>query len=131
MDVLSLETLAEHNFFLSLCLKNAGLFDQWTHVGAINLEHPVINVDETNTGGVTPSATPSEANKKWYWVNSGNRVKYEMLWGFAQPDNGKPRPNQYCLSVGKYIDKLGNVFMFGFNDLDCFGTYEFKFICQK
>lgn len=103
MDVLSLETLDEANHFLALCKQNSGYFDQWTHIGAITLY---------------PKSTNS-----WYWVNSGKRVTYHLRFGPGQPDNAGGR--ELCLSIGKDPQN------FFFNDLNCYGSHEFKFICQK
>lgn len=108
MDAVSLETKAEEQNFLVMCYNNAALFDQWTHIGGISL--------------VAKSTT------SWFWVNSGNRISYPMAWMPDQPDfgHGNPLVIEYCLSIGKMA---GNVF--GFNDINCFGYNEFKFICQR
>lgn len=103
MDTLSLETLEEANHFLALCQQNAGFFDQWTHVGAI--------------------ALAAKSTNFWYWVNSGKRITYPMKFLPGQPDNAGGR--ELCLSIGK--DPSG----FRFNDLNCYGNHDFKFVCQK
>lgn len=102
MEFLSLETLQESNNLLSLCDQNIHLFDQWTHVGGLT--------------------TVPKSKDHWYWMTSGNKVNYSLKFGIGQPDNAGG--NEMCLSIGK---QPGNFF---FNDVNCYGMHQFKFICQ-
>lgn len=103
MEFLSLETLEEANFFLILGDKNIAHFDDLTHVGA--------------------TTTVGRSSDKWYWVNSGKRVDFTLKFAPGEPNFGGNV--EFCLSVGKYP---GN---FMFHDLNCYGAYEKKFVCQK
>ena len=102
MEFASLETKAEADHFLGLCDKNIALFtDDYTHIGAITM------VGKTD----------------WYWVNSGKKVDYPIKWMVGQPDFYAA--NEFCLTVRKTPGD------FSFNDLNCYGAFESKFICQK
>ena len=102
MDVLSLDSESEANYFLNLLNKKASWFDQYTHVGGMTLK-----------GG---------SRSEWYWVNSGARINYPIKWGKGEPDNDS---GEYCLS----IVKSGNNFYF--NDIMCEKGSNLKFICQR
>lgn len=82
--------------------QNIHLFDQWTHVGGLT--------------------TVPKSKDHWYWMTSGNKVNYSLKFGSGQPDNAGG--NEMCLSIGK---QPGNFF---FNDVNCYGMHQFKFICQ-
>jgi len=103
MEFVSLDTLAEADNMFNLCQSVADKFDHQTHVGAITIEPQNVNT--------------------WYWVNSGNRVDYDMKFDklYNNPDNSGGI--EYCLSLIKRTD-------FSFNDLACYGHHETKFICQ-
>lgn len=103
MEFLSLETLEEATFFLALSDKNIAHFDDLTHIGA------------TTTVGRNPD--------KWYWVNSGKRIDFNLKYAPGEPNFAGNV--EFCLSVGK---NPGN---FMFHDLNCYGAYEKKFVCQK
>lgn len=100
MEFLSLETLQESNHLLSLCDQNIHLFDVWTHVGGLT--------------------TVPKSKDDWYWITSGNKVNYSLKFGAGKPDNN----NEMCLSIGKKPED------FFFNDINCYGIDQMKFICQ-
>jgi hypothetical protein len=101
MEFVSLETRAEADFFFGLCEKNIAHFDDYTYVGGIT------------TVGKTG----------WHWVNSGKRIDYAMKWLANEPNFYAN--NEFCLAIQK---KPAD---FSFIDLNCFGVYESRFICQK
>lgn len=101
MEFLSLETKSEADFFFGLCEKNIAHFTD----------------EYTHVGAMTMTGKTD-----WYWVNSGKRVDYQMKWFAGQPDFYAS--NEFCLAIKKWGD-------FSFNDLNCFGAYESKFVCQK
>ena len=104
MEILSLDTADEFdNFNDEIFKSNENLFEQWTHIGGITLA--------------------SKSTTRWYWVNSGNRINYQMQFLPGMPDN--PSGNEFCLSFGKTQNGLL------YNDIDCYAQYEFKFICQQ
>lgn len=102
MEFLSLESLKESDNLLQFCAKNPALFDQWTHIGGLT--------------------TVPKSQTEWYWVETGKKVDFGLKFGAGQPDNAGG--NEFCLSLGKLP---GN---FIFNDINCFGMHQFKFICQ-
>lgn len=65
----------------------------------------------------------------WFWINSGNKIDYDLFWCENQPD-GMSKPhwgNEQCLSIT--IDK--KVKKLGFNDVFCNRYETAKFVCQK
>lgn len=60
MDFVSLETAHEADSFLEICKNNAAFSPQYVHVGALTM---VLK-------------SPNE----WFWVNSGNRITYQIKW---------------------------------------------------
>lgn len=108
MEFVTLETEAELKEFLDICKRNAGLFEDWTHVGALTLEGKSID--------------------KWYWVTSGRRVDYKIPFSNGQPDFSDGV--ELCLSLGK---KSTNDFFF--NDIYCTAGpkdfRDFKFVCER
>jgi hypothetical protein len=102
MEFVSLETKSEADYFLSVCDKNIAQFtDEYTHIGGMTM------VGKTG----------------WHWVNSGKRIDYQLKWLSGQPDFYAA--NEFCLSIHK---RAGD---FSFNDLNCFGAFESRFVCQK
>jgi hypothetical protein len=102
MEIVSLDTKAEADFFLGVCDKNIAQFtDEYTHIGAMTM------VGKTG----------------WHWVNSGKRIDYQMKWLAGQPDFYAA--NEFCMGLVKRGTD------FSFVDLNCFGIYETKFICQR
>lgn len=107
MDVVSLESKNESEYFLNLCKRNARYIDDdFAHIGGMSLGQPT-----------------DDRYEQWYWVSSGARVDYPLSFGPNNPDN--IGDDEYCLSVQKLP---GNIFFF--NDINCNGLYEVKFICQ-
>lgn len=103
MEIVSLETLNEANSFFTLCDKNIGLFEEFTHVGGF-----------TSVG---------KSLDKWYWVNSGRRIDFPLKFAPNQPDFAGNA--EFCMSV---VKRPGG---FVFSDVYCTTYYENKFICQK
>lgn len=105
MEFVSLETLREANHFSQLCEPNAQLIERWTFVGGI--------------------ATVAKSKTSWYWVNSGNRIDYDLKFAPGQPDNANN--NEMCLSIG-FVSGNASLNLI-FNDLPC-STVVTRFICQ-
>lgn len=104
METLSLETESEALSFLDLCHRNKDVFDVHTLIGGITTEEKSLD--------------------KWYWLSSGRRIDYSIPFGPGEPNfAGKV---EFCLGVTKYTTND-----FKFNDVDCSGTSQRKFICQR
>lgn len=82
------------------------LFTEWTHIGGMTLN-----------GG-------SNKNTDWYWVEKQQQIAYKMEWAPYEPNhyNGL----QWCLSLGPKTNSI-----FSFDDINCQGQHEEKFLCQK
>lgn len=61
---------------------------------------------------------------KWYWAISGKRIDYPIPFGANEPNNVDNK--EFCFSVAKYPDNN-----FWFNDIECNGIVERKFICER
>lgn len=106
MEFAALNTLTEYEFIRTKMTENSHLFTEWTHIGAM------------------AAKAGSSANTDWFWVETNEPLSYSMNWRSHLPDNANGV--QFCLSIGP---KNGNVFRF--DDINCFGAHEEKFICQK
>lgn len=101
MELLTLDTLDEFQKFKTLCGANKQLFDRYFHIGGLT--------------------TIAKSKTEWYWVNSGNKVNYEMSWLSKEPNNYNNR--EMCLTFAK--DPTG------FNDIACYNASELNFVCQS
>jgi len=101
-DILTLDTLDEMNTVSSLCEQNRDMFGAYTHIGGM--------------------ASVGKSNTDWYWVTTNQKVSYNMPWHNGQPDHYGN--NEWCLTLAKDS-------RFKFNDINCFGSWEEKFICQS
>lgn len=100
-DVVSLDTLEEMEAVADMCEENKNLFGWFIHIGGV--------------------ASTSKSKTDWYWVNSNEKVSYDMLWQNGQPDFSGS--NEWCLTLEKSSK-------FKFNDIPCHGSWEEKFICE-
>jgi hypothetical protein len=102
MGFLSLDSKEEAYHFLVIYERNAALFDQYTHIGAV--------------------ASFAKTLTDWYWVENAEKANFTINFLPGQPDNYGG--NELCLvlmtSGGSYY----------FNDLKCYENYIFKFVCQ-
>lgn len=103
MQLVSLDSDAEALHFLSLFVDNSPLFDQFTHLGG------VASIPKTST--------------EWFWVENTKKVNFTLVFGNGLPDNYGG--NEVCLTLG-YTSNT-----FYFNDLKCYESYIFKFVCQS
>ena len=87
MDILSLDSEDEANFFLDRIKLHAGSTHANTHVGAMAY--------------VVGSRT------EWYWITSGNKINYPIKWGTGEPSGTNVQ--SVCLVVRK---QAGNNFFF-------------------
>ncbi|CAG9802947.1 unnamed protein product [Chironomus riparius] len=103
LEFASADTLDEATTLVSFVKNNSG----YVYVTAL-------------IGGLT--LTP-KSKTDWYWVNSGNKVAYDIPWYVTQPNNYEGK--EQCLGIGRgYKDK------FDFHDYKCMGE-DLTFICQK
>lgn len=58
-----------------------------------------------------------------YWVGKNTKISYSLTFASGQPNNYLGRQN--CLGLSKE-EKT-----FEFQDIDCHGRFEEKFICQR
>lgn len=100
---MSLDTQVEAENFYNLCAPQRHLFDKYTHIGGL--------------------VTVARSKTDWFWVNSGNKVEINLTFPWLEPNNWGG--NQMCLS----LDKQPGSFMY--NDIDCYGHFQEKFICQS
>lgn len=103
MDLASFDTNYEFTSFVKHAMKHSYYFDKWTHIG-----------------GVSKFVGK---HREWYWVGSNAKVSYNMIFAPGQPNNYLGRQN--CLGISKE-EKT-----FEFQDIDCHGRFEEKFICQR
>lgn len=85
-----------------MCGRYPQLFGEYTHIGGV-----------TNSG---------RSQTEWYWVGTNKKVSYNMIWKPGQPDFAGN--NEWCLTLAKNSQ-------FQFNDINCYGGWQEKFICQK
>jgi hypothetical protein len=105
MDLAQFETSYEYSNFVKSAMKSFYYFHKWTHIGGIS-----------KIVGKNP-------HREWYWVGKNTKVSYPLNFASGQPNNYLGRQN--CLGISKE-EKT-----FEFQDIDCHGRFEEKFICQK
>jgi len=105
MDFVSLETLDEVGKFFTLFGSSPDASDNFYSVGGI-----------TSRAGTVDS---------YIWLNSGNRISYELPFASGEPNNLGGHEN--CLSIGRSAYNSSN---FLFNDIDCTNSF-IRFICQN
>lgn len=103
MEFLSLDSQVEADNFFKLCSSQRQLFEKLTHIGAL--------------------ATTTRSITDWYWVNSGNKIEINLVFPWIAPTNWFGR--QMCLALDKQLTG------FMYNDINCYGLYPQKFICQS
>lgn len=86
----------------SMCERNKNMFGTYVHIGGI--------------------AKVGRSTSEWYWVTTNQKVSYNMPWASSQPDHYGG--NEWCLTLAKNQG-------FKFNDINCHGSWEERFICQK
>ncbi|KAG5680465.1 hypothetical protein PVAND_009973 [Polypedilum vanderplanki] len=84
--------------------KYSDILTEWTHIDGITL-----------TG---------KSTNDWYWSHIERKIRFPLRWKSGQPNFYKSK--QWCLSLGSKTDKD-----FYFNDIECSGTAEHKFLCQN
>lgn len=102
MELISLDSEAEANYFLNLFSQTPGLFDKWTHIGAVT--------------------SLSKSKSEWYWAENAKKANFTLKFLSGQPDNygGEEQCLAITLSNGVY----------GFNDLKCYQANINRFLCQ-
>lgn len=103
MDLVTFNNYYEWNEFVKKASAKRRFFDKWTHVGGISKIR--------------------DNGKDWYWVSTNEKIPFTMQFATGQPNNYLGRQN--CLGISK--EEL----TFEFQDIDCHGRFEEKFICQK
>lgn len=94
-----METLQEQDHVLQLIQQSSLSSNDWLHFGALT--------------------TVAKSKTDWYWVNSGNRVDYNIKFADSQPDGG----SELCLILQPKPHLK-------FHDVGCHGVSSEKFICQ-
>lgn len=84
-------------------MKSYFYFHRWTHIG-----------------GVSKFVGK---HREWYWVGKNTKISYPITFATGQPNNYLGRQN--CLGISKEENT------FEFQDIDCHGRFEEKFICQR
>lgn len=108
LQFVSLDTEHEMDQFLEFCFEDSVLFDIHTLVGGISY-----------TGN---------SKTDFYWMNSGNKIDYELKFGPGEPNNWNNQ--EYCLSAVKWT--IGDLIEFKFNDYPCSKAESpEEFICQQ
>lgn len=103
MDLVSFDTSYEFSNFVRQAMKNVHYFDKWTHIGGVS--------------------KVAGKQRDWYWIANNRKVVFPMQFATGHPNNYLGRQN--CLGISKE-EKT-----FEFQDIDCWGKFEEKFICQK
>lgn len=103
MDLAQFDTAYEFSNFVKQAMRSYQHFDRWTHIGGI--------------------AKFTEKDRHWFWVGKNARISYPLQFAPSQPNNYLGRQN--CLGISKEETT------FEFQDIDCHGRFEEKFICQK
>lgn len=103
MDLATFETERELTSFNMMATRSKFYFDRWTHVGGVSKF-----VDK---------------HREWYWVGTNKKINYQIQFATGQPNNYLGRQN--CLGLSKEERE------FEFQDIDCHGRFEEKFLCQK
>lgn len=103
MEILSLDTLEEAEFFYDLGSKNIDNFEQFTHIGGY-----------TSVG---------KSLNSWRWVNSGQLIDYPMKFDVNEPNFKKNF--EFCLDL---VRRDGKLYL---NDAACYEEGQYKFVCQR
>lgn len=103
MDLAAFDTNYEFTNFVKMAMRHLSYFEKWTHIG-----------------GVSKFVGK---HREWYWITTNRKVAYPMTFAAGQPNNYLGRQN--CLGISKE-EKT-----FEFQDIDCHGRFEEKFICQR
>lgn len=103
MDLCQFDTAYEYSNFVKSAMKDFHYFEKWTHIGGVS---KIIG-----------------KHREWYWVGKNSKIAYLLTFAPGQPNNYLGRQN--CLGISKE-EKT-----FEFQDIDCHGRFEEKFICQR
>ncbi|CAO1417939.1 unnamed protein product [Diamesa hyperborea] len=102
MDLVELTTEVESDKFLKLFGDHTKTLETWYHIGGSYM---------------------GAAKNDFYWMTTGKRISYPLKFHPGLPDNylGKEK----CLSI---LNQPGS---FTLNDVDCYDTWIWNFVCQK
>ncbi|CAO1377043.1 unnamed protein product [Diamesa tonsa] len=102
MDLVEHTTEDEADKFLKLFGDHATTLETWYHIGGSYM---------------------GAAKNDFYWMTTGEQVSYPLKFRRGLPDNylGKEK----CLSINKQPGS------FKLNDVDCYSTWIWNFVCQK
>ncbi|CAO1417933.1 unnamed protein product [Diamesa hyperborea] len=102
MDLVELTTEEEADKFLKLFADHAITLETWYHIGGSYM---------------------GAAKNDFYWMTTAEQISYPLKFYPGQPDNygGKEK----CLSIAKHPGS------FKFNDVDCYDTWIWNFVCEK
>lgn len=107
MELLTLETKAEADWFAKLLINSYqnNIDSGWLYIGGMRM---------------FPDAALSKEN--WYWLSSGKKIDYDLIWYQTEPNNWTG--TQWCLCLRK---ENQTVF---YADIECYGRDE-SFLCQS
>jgi hypothetical protein len=107
LELASFETREESDWFSDIFVASRQVIDPgWCFIGGMRIFN---------------DAALSKAN--WYWLNSGQKINYDLTWDPQQPDNNNGI--QWCLGLSK-INSNSTIYA----DIECYNREE-SFICQK
>lgn len=100
----SLDSQSEFDSFVKTFIKYSNQFEEFTHLGA---------------------RTPFPGNKtEWFWLSSGQKVKFPIKWGANQPQSRNSGKLEECLAIRKIWKD------YEFHDVDCYAD-AFKYLCHN
>jgi hypothetical protein len=107
LELASFETREESDWFSDIFVASRQDIDPgWCFIGGMRM---------------TNDAEVSKTN--WYWLNSGQKINYELTWDPQFPDN--INGIQWCLCLSK-SGRNATIYA----DIRCYNREE-SFICQK
>lgn len=124
MDLATFDSSYEWSSFLKKANSHRFFFDKWTHVGEKNKrsDNETLQLKQQFAGGISKLIGNSK-HREWYWITTNRKIPFSMQFSTGQPNNYLGKQN--CLGISK--EELS----FEFQDIDCHGRFEEKFICQK
>lgn len=87
LKFLSLETKKEMEKFFEICENNLSLFTQNDNY-------------YTNIGGSTPDGR-SKSEHNWHWLESGEKIDFELVWSWGNPNFHRADGGEHCLSIDR------------------------------
>lgn len=104
MDLLTLESRHEADYFMRSIEMNMNGFEELTHIGGVSYVN--------------------EGKENWFWITSHNdkRINYDLK---LKPSEADQKAEKNCLQLVKHRRT------FSYGRTNCFGNDLQKFVCQK